>query len=544
MAYIKQLLIFTLFFVIFSQTTPIKKMGRMPASTKNCNQAAQSILLKESYTGLSKKDLTVGARLFLDEVNQEIKVWDREFHFYFKEHENKLVDAINFEQIHARFKEHKKKMPFKYNSIFSDSTFQKRYPQALNKSQEKYESLRITKKEQIQNDQHLEKLIIETIQHFRILERNYKAIDFYLWLKDNHKLKINSLYKDENLGEFLGREYVEFAPFVKDNDIEALISKEHLQKLEREIQKEREIFEKCNSKINCLIAPLNNIIKKKSYKHFSCINRNPVAKTVMWSEIRISMAMVGLMGYLNREDLDRFPWELLANTLTISPIFTEFFCRISFKSKNLIGAKWENQYKNSFLGADLWRNIKTSFKLSSAATVMYLSYLYFFDWAYEQAGIPIENKKSLKEHLAIFPFMLFYSSTIHTLRNIYIMNPISFKGIPHLARKIQEIFPHKNIEKQLIARLNDAFKYGRSYWTSYEITVLFMGEFVPWLLEMLGFDENKLPTVEESEVSESSKKIKEKVTVNPEGKIITRIDIEIDKKQKQAHITNFEVVTD
>ena len=516
---------------------------RAPASSPQCANLLKGLILKASKKS-SWTDLSLSSRVFLDEVSGRLKVWNREFHFYVEQNIEAFENGqLTPDALLDQFEKANQKRRFRFNTIFSDNIYQKNYPDAFKQAKNKYDYLKNLTRAEIDNDQDLEHAVIETIQSFRILERNYRPIDFYIWLKNEHKLNIKEMKEKETLGFFLARLYLEFAPFVNDKKTRELFSDELLEKISKDITANKEEIERCGKDIDCLNLKTKNSLGSKYKQTFSCVYRNRDAEINFNSEIQLSLLTATGAGIFSISDPDlRFPWELLLATLTISPVFLEYYCRLNFKGDNLLGLNWKQLPKHNYRGEGLVKKMKTSLPLSTAAVAIYTSYIMLFDKIYELNGYEVKNKRTLEQHLVAFPFFLMYSGLWQTLRSIYIMSPIQLKILPAIAKNIQKTYPNTFIAKHSLRILNDIFKVAKSSWTSVELSYFFLGKILPYIVEQLGVDKDLNVTKEVIKTVDSESFTQDKIMINPDAPIQAVITIRTDHINKQMQIIDIEFI--
>ncbi len=354
------------------------------------------------------------------------------------------------------------------------------------------------------------------ITHVHLMLSSYSAIDpifkgndFFNYLSKNNILNEEYYSKFLNkhldggdhvtLGTILNQKYSNFAPYAlsKTKDVkDKNFLKRFQSKIKEVVGKTKYEFNSCNTK-ECYIQKIRNnflfFTKSDFYKkNFNCLSSNPFIIRSMIMDFAIVHGSL-VVYYFSDDEMERFPFEILANNMIFTPIMGEANCRASFKGPLNFGEVLQRKdvFASTAVKAKRFGAKLTDLSLKGAmATVGLMSFTYGMDSLYLALGHSVSNPSNLAEMAQVLPFMFAYYAIWNNVKGLAFQNPIRHKLIPKIAR----IFETKTkIKGSLIYAQTglDLFAfYYLSMYHNWEYLNFYQNTLEPWWKETIGLTDN------------------------------------------------------
>ncbi len=297
--------------------------------------------------------------------------------------------------------------------------------------------------------------VLLLVKTFNDLEPQFRSNDFLEWLFKKERIgrsKLREAYNlaskegfDLRLGDFIKQSYKEYAPF---QDLAPPVVKEEaegvVEKVKSWLPTFREKAPECDS-LDCVMQRTTKTWKRffslKYYKDsLSCLAHNPVVMKSMVMDMGIVWATLYWHYRNNKEDYQRFPFELMVNGAVFAPILAEANCRASFKGALPFGDPLPKNEVFSSAGKRFSRAFKNfngiAFK-GFVASVGLMSMTYGFDHLMLALGHEIAKPIALNNMLILLPITYLYHGAWMGIKHMAVINPIRHKIIPKMAKMIE-----------------------------------------------------------------------------------------------------------
>lgn len=379
------------------------------------------------------------------------------------------------------------------------------------------------------------------ISSYGSLDPNFRTQSFFEHLSYNRILNEDFYAKQvskqtENnelitLGSILNNKYAGFAPYAVDNkkNVDLSLPKKLRNKVKETIGKTKNDFKNCDS-LQCYLNSIRThylgMTKAHFYKrNFNCLASNPFIIKSMVMDVSIIVGSL-VVYYYTDDDMERFPWEMVANTFLFTPIMGEANCRASFKSPLNFGealAKEEVFASRALKAKRFGAKLKDLSIKGGIATLGLLGFTYGFDQLYMAMGYEIENHQGLTEIAMVLPFMFTYYAVWNNVKGLVFQNPIRHKLIPKIARIFENKTKIKGSYIFTQTGLDLGAFYGLSMYHNWEYLAFYKNTLEPWWRKTIGLDKENSSEIE-VEIEESENEIE--VTTTHQNGIETKAVLE------------------
>ena len=410
----------------------------------------------------------------------------------------------NFDESLVSFREWKSRDGFSFKNLTKIKRASKQSKEALKNIEESamadYNNIISKKISSYDTYQEFLDDSVAAVSNFHLFEENFQGPEYLRWLSDNELLSENVFRKlksgaedNQNLGDLLSNNYLEFIPFSKKPKMPKKSIKEKISNYILDMfSKKKKDIDDCGRDIDCAAEETKSIFQRmigadKFKKNFSCLRQFPQARNAMYADFAVTWSMLGYLYQSNNENFDRFPWEVVANGLIFTPIMSEVNCQASFQTRNAFGGAI-NIAKQPSKTRSFLRNWRRTAGVGITSGIGLVGLGLGFNQLYASLGYPVENSESLQEQMRMLPFMFMWSGVLGGLKNVAILNPLKHKVIPKLAGLIQSKTGIAAGSVVSLSALNLALSGANEYYSSFSFNEVWRYYVMPKYLEIIGYD--------------------------------------------------------